>query len=389
MCFLVLVLFEPVKSAEPPIRFGNLESAGIGHFSLPIEIYLAEVECGINNSDRVFDIWYLDKIICNSALKKKWDKHLTILPRFLIQPLHLLNRTLPGGKGNEIPYRRIEDYSDYKNPWQSIDIHDVLKKTRPKIKFTEEENLNCSNRLKKTGFDPSKKYVCLNIRDGAFHSDADLASPRNHSVNKYHDAISYLNELGYQVVSLGANVQERLSLEGPYIFEYATSGTMRELLDLFLISKCEFYVGTGSGIDFAANLFRKTQVYIDFSQISTIPECSSISIIIFRKFKIKQQTISMDSIFNKGYDKLMLSHQFKEAGIEFVDNSKEEIRSVIWEAHARLNGSWKDDSCVKDLQDLFKSYFPMKKGQEFMTARIGSDFLKSNLNIFNKELKNE
>ena len=187
--FLIPIVFI-MRIIKPiiTIRLGNLESEGIGHFSLPVEIYLAELECGIHKNVGVLDVWYLNKKICNMALKEKWDQHLYILPRFMVKPIHLLNKIMPGGQENEIPYRRIEDYSDYKNPWQSIDIHKVLSKAKPKIKFTEEEKLECTKILNRIGFDSAKQYVCLSVRDGAYHGDSDIAAHRNHSVNKYVDA---------------------------------------------------------------------------------------------------------------------------------------------------------------------------------------------------------
>ena len=41
---LIMRIIKPIIT----IRLGNLESEGIGHFSLPVEIYLAELECGIH-----------------------------------------------------------------------------------------------------------------------------------------------------------------------------------------------------------------------------------------------------------------------------------------------------------------------------------------------------
>ena len=98
------------------IRLGNLESEGIGHFSQPVEIYLSELDCGFHkNKTKTIDVWYLNKIICNQFLLSKWKESIFIAPR-IIRFLHLFNNIIPGGQANEIPYRRIEDFSNYKNP---------------------------------------------------------------------------------------------------------------------------------------------------------------------------------------------------------------------------------------------------------------------------------
>jgi putative glycosyltransferase (TIGR04372 family) len=380
--FPLLVVFIPVvlvlRIIKPiiTIRLGNLESDGIGHFSINVAIYLAEIECGIHKNDNVLDIWYLHKKVCNMALKEKWDEHLTILPRLIIMPIHLLNNIIPGGQENEIPYRRIEVNDDYKNPWQSVDIHNVLSKVKPKIKFSEEEKLQCIKILNGKGFDPTKKYVCLNVRDSAFHGECG-DDHRNHSVNEFFDAITYLNELGYQVVRLGANVQENLKLTGPFIFDYATSGIRSELLDLYLISECEFLVSTGSGIDNVGNLFGKRIAYFNVSQIGTLPDFSYNSIIIFKRMKIRDEILSISSIFRNSFEKITLNYKFEQAGISLINNSKEEIRSVILETHERLNGIWRNEVSDKDSQDLFRSFFTKHSNKTIMTASIGKEFLSS------------
>ena len=105
--------------------------------------------------------------------------------------------------------------------------------------------------------------------------------------------------------------------------------------------------------------------------------------IIFRKMKIQGNVISLSSIFKNGYEKMMLSSQFKEAGIELIDQSKEEIRAIIWETHARLNGIWKTEAGDENNQDLFRSYFPEgSTGHSLINARIGAEFLRSNLTLF-------
>ncbi|MQG29257.1 MAG: hypothetical protein FI720_00280, partial [SAR202 cluster bacterium] len=46
------------------LRFGWLESEGIGHFSRPVEIYLSEADLGLHDPGQAgLDIWYLNKIV--------------------------------------------------------------------------------------------------------------------------------------------------------------------------------------------------------------------------------------------------------------------------------------------------------------------------------------
>lgn len=396
--FLILIPFAPllvvtliIRLLRPflLIRIGNLESAGIGHFTLPIEIYLAEVECGIHQNEKTIDLWYLGRIVCNEVLKDKWKEHLYIFPRFLLWPLHSLNRIIPGGKIHEIPYRRIEDteYSSVtlENPWQSIDIHGVISKTNPKITFSKEEKEYCIKSLGEIGFDPSKNFVCFNVRDSLYHDDKDLSSHRNGSINDYHLVFNYLNELGYQVIRLGSRVNEKLSIEGPLIFDYASTNLRNDLIDLFLISECSFSVGTGCGLDCASVLFRKMHAYINIVQIGTIPDFAHGSLIIFKRFLKDNKELSLEEIKDHGLMTYTLASQYGEENISFKNNTDNEIKEVLWEIHARVNKIWKEDLLHEAYQKKFRKLFSIKTPGSGISALIGSEFIKTIISFNERE----
>jgi putative glycosyltransferase (TIGR04372 family) len=381
---ILLLIISVIRLMRPlyVIRFGKLESDAIGHFSQPIEIYLAEVDCEVHSKGKIVDCWYTRKIICNQVLKNKWKMHLRIVPR-LVKPIHLLNRMIPGGEAHEIPYRRI---MDRKAPWQVVDVHNVLEKTEAKIKFSDAEKVEYIELLKKSGFDVTKKYVCLSVRDGAYRNDSRFSKHRNSSITEYLDAIDYLNDLGYQVVRIGASVNEKIGKErSSSVFDYPVSGIRSEALDLFLISECTFLIGTGSGLEVVASLFRKPQVYLNMTELAFLAAHSYNSIIIFRKFQIDGDVLSIPSIFALGYDKYTIFYQFKEANIELIKNTKEEINAVLWEMHSRLNGSWESNDEDERLQNLFRSHWPDEPFRGKLNAKIGADFLRSTPKLLGEE----
>ena len=357
------------------IRFGHLESEGIGHFSQSVEIYLAEVECGIHSTHRVLDMWYLNKIVCNKVLEKKWSEKLIIVPR-MFKFVHMLNKIFPGSHVHEIPYRYI---SDQNTPWQVIDVNEVLHKTKPNIIFNDEEKNQCVKILIDAGFDVKRKFVCLSVRDGGFHNDAIISGHRNSSVNDYVDSIQYLNQLGYQVVRIGAEPSEKLTIHGPLIFDYSFSGIRSEILDLFLISECQFLVGTGSGIDVVTTLFRKPQVYLNIVEIGFLSWYSYNSIIILKKYQmINGEILSLSNIYKNHYDKFTLAYEFDESGITLIKNTNEEIEAALFEMHSRINDTWEVKPHDDELQELVKSYWPNEPQRGNITAKIGADFLRSN-----------
>ena len=78
LCFFIIA-FVPVALIRllkkiVIIRFGELESGALGHFSWATEVYLTEIQKGVHyNKEKHIDIWYYNSIICNQFLKKKWE----------------------------------------------------------------------------------------------------------------------------------------------------------------------------------------------------------------------------------------------------------------------------------------------------------------------------
>ena len=93
--------------------------------------------------------------------------------------------------------------------------------------------------------------------------------------------------------------------------------------------------------------------------------------------KIRDEILSISSIFRNSFEKITLNYKFEQAGISLINNSKEEIRSVILETHERLNGIWRNEVSDKDSQDLFRSFFTKHSNKTIMTASIGKEFLSS------------
>ena len=176
---------------------------------------------------------------------------------------------------------------------------------------------------------------------------------------------------------MGAKVTEELSKDFSNFFDYAQSGIRSEMLDLYLISKCNFFIGTGSGLDMVCSLFRKMTVFINFSMLGTIPEIQHNSLVIFRKLSIKDEILSIPFIIKNQFERITLGSKFEEKKIKLVKNSTQEIRDVIKEAHSRLNNSWHSTEQDEYKQELFRNYFSEKTGRNTIRARIGVEFLKS------------
>jgi len=358
------------------IRVGELESKGIGHFSLPIEIYLSEVECGLHNfGKKSFDIWYLNSIVCNKVLEDKWRRIFRVWPWQIMNPIDGLNRLIPGGMAHVIPFRYL---TDRHTPWQNVDIHGVLDRTTPHLLFSPDEVVVGTFALRTMGISENDPIVCVSVRDGAYYNEKDLRfKHRNSSLQLLVPAMENLAGLGFKVIRMGAKVSEKLPTSNVSVIDYATNGMRSELLDLFLIARCRFMVSTGTGVDALAPTFRRPLVYVNLGQFGFVDEQRSVLFIPKHFWSISEKRmLTFPEIFKIGAHLFTLQEHYAMAGIESVENTSDEISAAVSEMERRLSGDWITQPEDEVLQRRFLSIWPVRKTSMVLQARIGTEFLR-------------
>lgn len=102
----------------------------------------------------------------------------------------------------------------------------------------------CREYEKKLGIKDGDWYVCLHIRTSAYKNNPADTELRNSTPENYTKAIEYINSLGGKVVRIGDPVDMSIN---PICIDYANSPYKSQIMDIFLIKNCRFYIGTSSG----------------------------------------------------------------------------------------------------------------------------------------------
>ena len=376
--FIPVILIRLLKKIVI-IRFGELESGAIGHFSWPTEVYLTELQKGIHyNKKSHIDIWYCNKKITNQFLKKKWECFFDIKPKFIIKPIHIINQIIPGGEDHIVPYRQYEyNYSFFtlcKNllPYQWHDIYNVTKNTKPNIKFSTKEKKIGVTALNKIGITQDQNIVCFINRDASHHKIYTGENNRNTSIELIMSGIQDLTKLNYKCIRMGGSVSEKIRIKNRNIFEYAGSNLRSEFLDFYFISKCNFYISTGTGLDGIACMFRKPSLIINyptFGQVAITPDVKLFTPKYFWSVS-KKRMLTFKEIFKMGAHLFTSDYDFKNKNIEIRNNDAEEIKQAILEMEKRISGKWFETNEDIKLQKKFKSIWPY---DQFFYGNLSSD----------------
>ncbi|EDZ59940.1 hypothetical protein PB7211_263 [Candidatus Pelagibacter sp. HTCC7211] len=371
--FFLIVIYPFIK-----IKVGFLRSDRIGHFTLDTELYLLEKK---KKKIKSIDLFYLGrKNVCNKTLERLWREELTIFPRFILRPLCLQIRYFKFLKflrcGNTLCGQR--------------DILNLLDQYPATIKLNNYDLINGEKERARIGLPKKAKFVCLIVRDSSYleklyGKKISIHDYRDADINDFVNACEALTKLGYYVIRMGAVVKKPIDTNNKMIIDYAYNNLRTDFMDIYLGSQCEFCLTTGTGFDGITLMFRKPNIYVNIAPLFDLRmECSSLLSIPCHYYSKKlSRRLTISEITNSESAVYLKSKNFKDAGIELMQNSADEIEKLAIEAAKRNIKEWKDKEGDK-LNEKFIKIFPSKKifnsklyhGE--IKGRIGSDFLKKN-----------
>jgi len=188
----------------------------------------------------------------------------------------------------------------------------------------------CYKLLRSNGI-RDKKFVCLHVRDNKYRNDAGRREYRNSDINNYIELIKLLISKDYYVFRMGDKPTPKVNFSNKQFIDYSYSNIKSELMDLFLIKECDFFVGTQSGIKDTAYLFNKplllTNMYALFSSFPRKKNDRGI----FKKIIDKKtgETINIKDFakFNINYHQPPIDIN----DIMFEENSEEELYNAMKE----------------------------------------------------------
>lgn len=379
---IALPIVVVIRALRPlvTIRIGSLRSDRIGHFAGNTEIYLSERELGMHGN-KTHDVFYILPPVCNEQLRKMWERTLNVFP--FAYYLSLANRCLPGASQHTGPMCSTD--KDYNN---------VVGRTNTHLRFTHAESALGEQNLREMGVPEDAPFVCFIGRD-SLYLDAcfpqrkwDYHNYRDMDIQNFVPAVEELVKCGYWVIRMGHIVKEALVVNNAQFIDYA-SKYRTELMDLYLCSKCHFFVDGGSGMRAVPIfLFRRPTIEVNFTHFESILGGLGGLIFIPKKLWLIQERrfMTMREMFQWGVIRFSLNDQYKKVGVEPIENTSEEIASVIVEMEERLKGTWQTTEENEALQnrfwDLFKFersiYLNEIKQENTFRTRIGAEFLFQN-----------
>lgn len=378
-------LFIRLLSPFVLIRFYHLAANRLGHFAANTELYLCELEFGVNTPAQPFiDICSINQP-CNKQLALMWKRVLIIWPYCIVRPLLLAVKLLPGGCQHVVETLQHDR-----------DILNLYSSSNPHLSFSAEEEALGIARLEELGIPFGSSFVCLTVRDNAYlykefpSIDFSYHNYRDSDVQNYVLAAESLANLGCFVIRMGSVVNCKINSSHSKVIDYATNGLRSDFMDIYLGANCLFCITQGTGFDSVPMIFRKPIVQVNSAPLGYCYTFGRDPIVLCKKHfdTSTNKELSLSEIFTRGVGFCLNLLNFDDRNVVLIENSPEEILDAVMEMYSRLNGSWnaslEDDSLQKQFWDIFPSNaldaFQGKPLHGNIESRFSAKYLRANMN---------
>ena len=258
------------------------------------------------------------------------------------------------------------------NAWEHADRKSLLTLTPAEI----EQGRKVLNEL---GLPDDAWFVCLHVRESGFKHEQGYSAVENilnADIETYVDAIQAIVKRGGWVIRIGDDrMQPLLPMHGA--IDYAHSSHKSELMDVFLLGACRFFIGTSSGPAYVPPLFGIPCVLTNWAPPGQRPFNERDLFIL----KVYNEIVPGGSDFRPLKFREFLSPPIGYApscerarSLRVVSNSPMEIREVVIEMLDRLSGPLNSSPTDDKLQAEFNRV--ARASGCIGNAHIGIDFLR-------------
>ena len=268
----------------------------------------------------------------------------------------------PDGEG--LPYSHAA--AKIQNQWEA-------ENRAPLFQRRDETDAALQLLRRQLGIPPDAWYVCLHVRQPSFHSRWNKVweQARDADIRTYTSAIQAIRERGGYVIRMGDPDMPPLPrIDGAV--DYARSELKSEYSDILLLSAARFFLGTNSGLSIVPAIYGVPCVLTNWVPIG-IPNWFNKDLMIPKlpRYKGSGNVVALEEMFasNLGY---VQNPRDLPAGVEFVDNTPEELAAVVTQMLCELDG---DANNVRDRR-LEEAYFSLAvRLGSYRGSRIGTAFM--------------
>ena len=250
----------------------------------------------------------------------------------------------------------------------------------PLLALSENEIARGWEELRQLGIGEEDWFVALHVRESGYKNSrvgvADIWDDhRNADIRTYEKALNAIVERGGWVLRMGDQYMSHLD-DMDRVVDYAHSPARSEFMDVFCCSQCRFYVGTNAGLMAFPEVFNRPMVQTNYVAMTARGRASNQLVLYKLLRSVKENRyLSFEEGLRPPIGNALAAVNYGELGVEWIDNSADELRDVVVEMLDQLDNRVEYTDEDARLQDEFNELHGQYSNWGGL-GRVSRDFLR-------------
>lgn len=212
------------------------------------------------------------------------------------------------------------------------------------VPFSKKIIVYAEKRMRAMGI--KNEYICLHAREVAVKEKQFQNYPSTTvsdvNINSFKQAVEYMQKLGFQAVRMGKFESKKCVIKD--VIDYSNQ-FYDELMDFYLIANCKFLIGCASGLTVIPPFWGKPILMTNVNAFCYGFESLAMTkydLYIPKKFYSikKKRFLNLMEMLDESNKLDRYDERFEKEGIEWIDNTEEEILNATIEMNEKMNHMW-------------------------------------------------
>ena len=356
----------------------------LGHLSLNIHLFFIRKEIGALEN--------LNYLLISPSTKSKKVANISLLLMFIAYSKKVENVRIICTSFLHFFFTFFQ--AEFRNSQLLFDITMESKESEfslgvKTISFSEKQKKYGESVLNRMPIPQNKKIVSIFARDSSYLShkypkkDWTYHSYRDCDIETYIEAIKYLINKDYVVIRIGSEYSKKLNFVDDNYFDYSLSDYKSAFMDLFIIYKSKFVLGTTSGATDVTAVFNVPFIGVNYAPFMESPLGKEDMFIQKKIINSKGEIVPYkDIISDSRYYSFDGNKMEQLYGLKYFDNSAEEILDATREMNNIVNGNFVLNKNQKKILERYQNEYCQRNNWSKRFAPISINWLEKNYFLY-------
>jgi len=343
----------------------------IGHLTLEPDCYVKEGRAGLRPpARRTFLVCRRDRVV-NTEVLRYWQRYFVVVTSPIA---HDACRAMARRRGIGVD---AQDYFSLVGATVRYpEIYRANKGLPPLLTPSESDDARGRAALERLGMPAGAWYVCVHCREAGFYND-DQDDYRNASIANFAEAMAMITAAGGWCVRMGDPSMTPLA-PAPHVIDYAHHPERGPWLDLFLVARARFFLGTSSGLLGVAAAFGVPSGLTNQAPMSVVLPLGENDVGIPKLVWDERagRVLTFAEVLGSPAGNFRWDKPYREAGLRPLENDPQDIADLAREMLQRTAGEFEVTPEDEARQQAFKDLFVPGHYSYGAISRVGRDFLR-------------